>query len=48
MAKVQPDPAMAERYAAAFALFRDIREALAPAWAARAACLECGASRNAS
>jgi sugar (pentulose or hexulose) kinase len=45
---VRPDPALAARYAAAFPLFRDIREALVPAWAARAACLERAAGRNPS
>ncbi|MCB8882597.1 carbohydrate kinase [Acidisoma cellulosilytica] len=46
--KVQPNPAMVARYGAAFPLFRDIREALVPAWAARSACLELSARRNPS
>ena len=37
---VEPDPALAARYAAAYPLFRDLGRDLAPLWKLRAALVE--------
>jgi sugar (pentulose or hexulose) kinase len=44
--RVEPDPALVAAYAAALPLFRDLREALVPAWHTRAALLKACARRK--